>query len=352
MSTLDPDSEERPLLTRRTLGLDDHRIEAANEADESEAGVELQGESRAQIERSLLRKLDRRMSILILIYILNYIDRNNASAARLRGFEEDLHLEGNQFATILSVLYVGYIFMQIPSNMLLVYIGKPSVYLPVCMVIWGCISILTGVTTNFLGALCTRFFLGFVEAAFFPGALVSIIRLFDPVRTKLYKFLLSKWYKRDELSQRTALLYCGNLISNAFGALIASGILDTMDGVLGFTAWRWLTPAERALAMHRMTEDAAGIADASTNQSVGTIAEDALEVAKQTNETEKGLRLALADLKVWWLAMSIGVMTVSLSFNAFFPTLGATLGYNTTTTLLLCAPPWIFSTIVTIMVAR
>ena len=37
---------------------------------------------------------------------------SDCSAARLRGFEEDLHLEGNQFATVLSVLYVGYISMQ------------------------------------------------------------------------------------------------------------------------------------------------------------------------------------------------------------------------------------------------
>lgn len=43
--------------------------------------------------------------------ILNLIP----SAARLRGFEEDLGLTGNQFATILSILYVGYITMQVPS---------------------------------------------------------------------------------------------------------------------------------------------------------------------------------------------------------------------------------------------
>lgn len=38
-----------------------------------------------------------------------------ASAARLRGFEEDLHLQGQQFNDILSALYVGYILMQVPS---------------------------------------------------------------------------------------------------------------------------------------------------------------------------------------------------------------------------------------------
>lgn len=84
-------------------------------------------------------------------------------AARLRGFEEDLHLEGEDFNTILSILYVGYIIMQIPScvpallllliyvpiylsdsNMLLNYIGRPSLYIPACMVVWGLISVLTG----------------------------------------------------------------------------------------------------------------------------------------------------------------------------------------------------------------
>ncbi len=37
------------------------------------------------------------------------------SAARLRGFEDDLHLKGQEFNTLLSILYVGYILMQIPS---------------------------------------------------------------------------------------------------------------------------------------------------------------------------------------------------------------------------------------------
>jgi len=37
------------------------------------------------------------------------------SAARLRGFEEDLKLEKAQFASILSAFFIGYMIMQIPS---------------------------------------------------------------------------------------------------------------------------------------------------------------------------------------------------------------------------------------------
>ncbi|QRW19031.1 major facilitator superfamily transporter [Rhizoctonia solani] len=277
-------------------------------------------EERRRMERKLLRKLDARMSIMVVIYILNYIDRNNAAAAKLRGFETDLGLKGKEFATLLSILYVGYILMQVPSNMFLNYIGKPSLYLPACMLIWGAISCLTGITHNFVGALLTRFFLGFVEAAFFPGAL----------------FLLSKWYKREELGLRTAILYCGNLSSNAFGGLIAAGILDGMQGKLGHAAWRWLFFIEGAVTMavailaifilpdfpsttkwlspmeRRLAQDAGGEADHDTKE------EGAFH----------GLILAVKDWKVWWLALALTAQVVGLSFNAYFPTLTATLGYN------------------------
>ncbi|KAF6762661.1 sugar transporter [Ephemerocybe angulata] len=303
-------------------------------------------DNRRRLEKKLLLKVDLRMSILVVIYILNYIDRNNAAAARLRGFEADLHLTGKQFPTLLSILYVGYIIMQVPSNMFLNWIGKPSLYLPACMIVWGTISVLTGITHNFVGALLTRFFLGFVEAAFFPGAL----------------FLLSKWYKREELGLRTAILYVGNIISNGFGTLMASGILNGMEGKLGHAAWRWLfyieggitiavavlaifvlpdfpttskwlSPQERSLAVKRMEEDG-GVND------------------EESESAGSGLLMALLDWRVWFIALALTSQVVALSFNAYFPTLTATLGYNRTVTLLLCAPPWAFAALVTFFVSR
>lgn len=49
-----------------------------------------------------------------------------------------------------------------------------SVYISVVMLLWGMISTLSGVTTNFSGMVAIRFFLGFVEAAFLPGALMIL----------------------------------------------------------------------------------------------------------------------------------------------------------------------------------
>jgi hypothetical protein len=56
--------------------------------------------------------------------------------------------------------------MQIPSNLFLNKIGKPAIYLPTCMIVWGMISAATAACTNAAGLLAVRFFLGFVEAAY------------------------------------------------------------------------------------------------------------------------------------------------------------------------------------------
>lgn len=89
--------------------------------------------------------------------------------------------------TSVSILFVGYLLMQgrsstpigavwraytreVPSNMILNKFGKPSIYLPGCMLAWGIISTCTAATKSYGGLLACRFILGFVEAAYFVRA--------------------------------------------------------------------------------------------------------------------------------------------------------------------------------------
>ena len=98
----------------------------------------------------------------------------------------------------------------------------------------------------------------------------------------------------------------------------------------------WLTPAERVLAVQRMVEDVETHTD--------------LHIASEGRFL--GFHLAISDWKVWWLALALTAMVISLSFNAYFPTLVATLNYDPTITLLLCAPPWLFATGVVLLLSR
>lgn len=55
-------------------------------------------EELAALEVKVRRKIDwRLLPMIVLMYILNYLDRNNISSAKLAGLSKDLHLVGDQF---------------------------------------------------------------------------------------------------------------------------------------------------------------------------------------------------------------------------------------------------------------
>lgn len=91
-------------------------------------------------EIRLVRKQDMRiMPVLWIMYFLNYVDRGALSQAKLNSLESDLGMQDEDFNTAVSILVVGYVLMQIPSNMLLTRV-RSSLYLALCMFLWSVIS--------------------------------------------------------------------------------------------------------------------------------------------------------------------------------------------------------------------
>ena len=108
------------------------------------------------------------MSLFFFPFLLTgcFGDRNNYAAARLQGLEEDLNLTPQQYQTGLSILFVAYILMQVPSNLLLNYVGRPSWYLGFFTTAWGLVSALTSLVTNYQQIVGCRFLLGLVGELF------------------------------------------------------------------------------------------------------------------------------------------------------------------------------------------
>ncbi|KAH0563195.1 hypothetical protein GP486_002241 [Trichoglossum hirsutum] len=277
----------------------------------------------AKVEKSLLRKLD--------IYLLT-CTWNNIAAARVAGIQDSLNLTSTQYATSVSVLFIGYVSMQIPSNIFLVQL-RPSIYLPSVMTIWGALSFMTGLVQNSSSLYLTRFFLGIFEAAYYPGAL----------------FLISSWYKRSELGLRGAILFSGSQLGSAFSGLIGAVIQKTLSGALGMESWRWifiiegsvtilvafcaifilpdypsttswLSATERAVAEWRLVND------------VGQLDED-------DGKWEYGFRMAFKDWRVYIFAITFLCIQVASATSNYFPSVVETLGFNKVSTLLLTIPP-------------
>ncbi|KIX92719.1 uncharacterized protein Z520_11571 [Fonsecaea multimorphosa CBS 102226] len=303
----------------------------------------LSPEERRIAERALVRKIDFRLiPMIVIMYILNYLDRNNIAAARLAGLEDELKLHGTQYQTAVSILFVGYLLMQIPSNLFLNKLGKPRLYLPTAMVVWGTISAATAAVQSFGGLIAVRFFLGFVEAVYFPGCL----------------YYLSAWYTRKELGFRTAMLYSGSLISGAFSGLIAAGITKNMDGTAGLRAWRWLFIIEGSITilialvsifvLPNFPRTTPWLNEQEKELAVWRLEEDIGEddwVGSEEQTFWHGFKLAVKDIKMWIMMLMLFCIVASGSVTNFFPTVVQTLGYGDIASLLLTAPPYVLCVI-------
>ncbi|KAJ3857182.1 MFS general substrate transporter [Lentinula lateritia] len=298
-------------------------------------------------EARLLRKIDIHcMPALVILFILNFlVSRGNLATARLKGLQADLNLNDTQYATCISVLFAGYIFMQVPSTLVMNAIPKPRLFMATVVGLWGIISALTSLCDNFSDLVVCRFFLGFVEAAFYPSAV----------------YYLSRWYTRKEVGFRIAFLNAGNMLAQGLGGLFAAGILGGMEDVKGIRGWRWLyiiegsitvafglllpflladyppstswlSDRERVIAQGRLVTDV-GIIDNPENDE------------KTGSGIMRGVFMAISDIKVWALAFMYFTYIMGLSFASYMPTITATLGFSTTITLLLTFPPWAFATV-------
>ncbi|KAI6104160.1 major facilitator superfamily domain-containing protein [Pisolithus sp. B1] len=293
-------------------------------------------------ERRLRRKLDLRLVPMILLAMMSSMDRIAITFARLKGLQSDLHLTDVQYDTVIAVVYASYCPALVPSNMFVHHTTRPSIYIGCCVVIWGIISTLTGLTKDYDSIITCRVLLGLAEAAFYPGC----------------SYLLSSWYTHKELGLRTTLMFTGGLMAHAFGSLCAAAVLGTMEGILHIAAWRWLffiegifTVAVGILTMWLLPDyphNTRWLSVEERNLAQLRLAKDVGEadIDSENASIFEGLRMAITDMKAYLFMFLAFSLSLSTSFTNFFPTLTATLGYSTTATLLMAAPPWVLPAIV------
>lgn len=137
--------------------------------------------------------------------------------------EEELKVTGLEYNWMGILFMVGYLSMQLPSNILLSS-TRPSRYLPTLEIIWCLLTVAMACVQSVQHVYVIRFLLGLAEAGFFPGIV----------------FLIGTWYTKKELGKRLALLaICGSFGSGLSG-VVQAVMLKTMGGIFGISGWRWM----------------------------------------------------------------------------------------------------------------
>jgi ACS family tartrate transporter-like MFS transporter len=169
-----------------------------------------------------LRKVRRRiMPLIVLLYFIAYLDRNNVGFAKLT-MSEDIGLSAAAFGLGAGIFFVGYALLEIPSNAGMYKYGARK-WLARILISWGIFASAMALVTGETSFYVVRFLLGAAEAGFFPAIL----------------FYLTLWFPARQRVTVLGIFILAQPISNALGSPV-SGLLLQMDGVLGLHGWQWL----------------------------------------------------------------------------------------------------------------
>ncbi|KAJ8110574.1 hypothetical protein OPT61_g6615 [Boeremia exigua] len=301
--------------------------------------------------KKVIHKVDVRLvPMLAVLYLISHIDRANIGNAKIEGMVTDLGLSNIQWNIVLSVFFVPYILLEVPSNMLLKKFKRPSVYLGILIVAWGIIMTCMGVVKNFAGLLATRILLGVFEAGFFPGAV----------------YLCSYWYMPKDLATRISYFYCASALSGAFSGLLAAAIAK-MDGVGGYEGWRWIFLLEGIVTVilgvscFFLLIDSPALSGRWLEPDEIRFLELQKFIKDGGNFAEEGeKKFRWHDLKMvltnWRLYMQAYILLCisACSYGTKFtlPTITKGMGFNNTNAQLMTVPPYVCGAISSIVFAR
>lgn len=173
----------------------------------------------------------RIMPILLICYIIAYLDRVNVGFAKLQ-MMGDLRFSDSVYGLGAGIFFLGYFFFEVPSNIFLHKVGA-RVWISRVLVSWGIASGCTALVRTPWEFYTIRFLLGLAEAGFFPGMI-------------LY---LTYWFPSHRRARMMAILVAGNPVSGIIGGPLSGYILHHFGGSQRVAGWQWLFMIEAAPAV-------------------------------------------------------------------------------------------------------
>ena len=164
----------------------------------------------------------RIMPLLIICYIVAFLDRINIGYAQLQ-MKQTLPFSDAVYGLGAGIFFIGYFLFEVPSNLMLEKIGARKTLLRI-MFCWGIVATAMMFVQTPMQFYVLRFLLGAFEAGFFPGVI-------------LY---LTFWYPPARRGQMIALFMTATTIASVLAGPLCGAIMKWMDGINGWHGWQWL----------------------------------------------------------------------------------------------------------------
>ena len=174
------------------------------------------------IEKRTIKKVGLRLIPLMLVcYLVNYLDRINVGFAALH-MNEDVGITATVFGWGAGLFFISYFLCEVPSNMALHRVGARR-WIARIMITWGIVSTCFAFVQGPISFMALRFLLGVAEAGFFPGMVLYI----------------SYWFPQEYRGRLTALFMTAIPLSALIGAPLSGFLLETAN-FWSIASWKWM----------------------------------------------------------------------------------------------------------------
>jgi ACS family tartrate transporter-like MFS transporter len=175
------------------------------------------------LEHTVLRKVAFRLiPFMFIMYIFNYLDRQNVAYAALH-MQKALHFSDAVYGTGAGIFFIGYFLFEVPSNLIMEKTGA-RIWIARIMITWGIISSCMLFTNSKGTFYALRFLLGLAEAGFFPGMI-------------LY---LTYWFPAKERARAISCFMTATPLSGVIGGPLSVWLLENMNGKGSLQGWQWM----------------------------------------------------------------------------------------------------------------
>ncbi|KAJ7169057.1 major facilitator superfamily domain-containing protein [Mycena crocata] len=290
--------------------------------------------NKAHYERRTMRSVDLHIiPIVSLLYSFALIDRINLGAARTAGMGPALHLEiGERFSIATVMYFIPYILLQIPGNLVVRKFGARN-WLTFCAIGWGAVQLGMGFVTTWGQLTLCRVLLGLFEASFFPGIV----------------YIISSWYTRYEVQKRLAFFYLMSLTISGFSPILAY-VFALLDGKRNIAGWSWIFIIEGCVTLFLGIVAFFFLPDFPELNNFLTPDQTASVLQRVEDDRGDSVPEQLTARKVFhhlgdWTLWAYGFMFMCCTLPAyalayFISIILKGMGWSTTASLLLSAPPY------------
>ena len=260
------------------------------------------------VEAETLRAVTVRLvPLLMALYFVNFLDRTNLGIAKAE-ISADLQLSATMFGLASGIFFIGYVLVEVPSNLALVRFGARR-WLARIAVSWGIVAVAIAFAPNAGTLLVLRFLLGVAEAGLFPGVV----------------FYLSQWFPAAYRARVVGVFMLAVPVASAVGTPLAAWLIQTGHGVWGLAGWRFMMicvglPAVLLglVCWFYLTDRPADAHWLNTAQRRWLIDTLAVEERQISTQYRFPLRRTLTSPRVWALAIVYFAVAYGLYALAFF----------------------------------